>query len=144
MRIEVAAGILRQDERVLLTERIGDSPFAGLWEFPGGKLDEGECAEAALRREIAEELGVDVIAASHLMQIEHHYADRRVRIDFFLVDEWCGNPSGLDGQALRWIGISELSADELLPADAPVVEALRQLLDPGANNQQIHSLKDTS
>ena len=128
MIIEVAAGILRRGERILLTERIGDSPFAGLWEFPGGKLDEGECAEVALQREIAEELGVDILAASHLMQLEHQYDDRRVRIDFFLVEDWSGDPSGLDGQALRWISINEVSAGDLLPADAPVIEALRRLL----------------
>lgn len=78
-------------------------------------------------RELTEELGVEVRRWSHLMQLEHSYDDRRVRLDFFLVLEWRGSPRGIDGQALKWVEIDRLSADELLPADAPVVDALKQL-----------------
>lgn len=129
--LTVVAGILRRrDGQVLIAERIGDSPFAGLWEFPGGKVAGGESLNDALRRELREELGVRIRAWSHLMRLDHRYADRRVNIDFFLVDRWQGSPLGLDGQSLRWVPPPELDPDELLPADAPVVDALKRLTPP--------------
>ena len=131
--LNVVAGILRRhDDRILLTERIGDSPFAGLWEFPGGKIDRGESLEEALARELLEELGVSIRAYRHLMRLNHRYEDRQVRIDFYLVSDWAGSPEGLDGQALRWVPAVELSAEELLPADAPVVRALHELVSAGS------------
>lgn len=128
-RLTVVAGVLwrPEDDHVLITERIGDSPFAGLWEFPGGKIDAGEPAEAALSRELREELGIEISRFAHFLSLEHAYADRIVSLAFYLVHEWAGSPDGLDGQALRWIARSELSAEELLPADAPVVQALLDL-----------------
>ena len=123
--LNVVAGILRRhDDHVLIAERIGDSPFAGLWEFPGGKIHRGESLEDALARELLEELGVGVRVYSHLMRLTHRYEDRQVRIDFYVVSDWTGSPEGLDGQALRWVPVRELSAEELLPADAPVVRAI--------------------
>jgi len=125
--IHVAAGILLDADRVLLSERIGDSPFVGLWEFPGGKLDGGETADAALKRELSEELGIEVLEYSYLLKVRHRYADRAVLIDFFVVDSWSGEPAGCDGQALHWQAIDNLDADDLLPADAPVIDALKRL-----------------
>lgn len=127
-RIHVAAGILRDpDGRVLISERVGDAAFAGLWEFPGGKVDDGEAASAALGRELAEELGVTIERSSFFMRVEHDYADRRVAIDFFLVRRWRDDPQGREGQGVRWLLPAEISDDLLLPADAPVLEALRGL-----------------
>jgi 8-oxo-dGTP diphosphatase len=122
----VAAGILRDaDGRVLISERLCDGPFNGLWEFPGGKIADGESAVEALRRELVEELGVDVTAAEPYLTLHHEYPDRAVSLEFFLVTDWCGEPRGLEGQALRWLHPSDLDQDVLLPADAPVVDALR-------------------
>lgn len=125
--IQVAAGILLADGKVLLAERQGDPAFAGLWEFPGGKQEPGETSEQALARELEEELGIRVIHHSLLMSLEHQYPDRHVGIDFFLVTEWEGTPVGQQGQDMRWADIEMLGADELLPADAPVVIALKAL-----------------
>ena len=127
--LTVVAGILwrPEDDHILITERIGDSPFAGLWEFPGGKIDAGESAEAALVRELREELGVEISRWAHFLSLEHAYADRVVSLAFYLVHEWAGSPDGLDGQALRWIARSALTPEELLPADGPVVQALLDL-----------------
>jgi 8-oxo-dGTP diphosphatase len=123
----VAAGILRDaDDRVLITERLGDSPFAGLWEFPGGKIDDGETAPDALRRELDEELGIEIVVFEHFMHLRHDYDDRRVKIDFFMVSEWHGRPAGIEGQGLRWLAADLLDEQDLLPADAPVVRALRE------------------
>ncbi len=125
---EVAAGILRDARgRVLITQRLGGGPFHGMWEFPGGKIGPDESAEQALARELAEELGIEVGDAKHLMHIEHDYPDRSVSIDFFVVSTWMNEPEGLEGQRLRWVEAASLEDQNLLPADAPVIEALQQI-----------------
>ncbi len=123
----VVAGILLDGHgRVLVTERIGDHSFAGLWEFPGGKIEDGEDSLSALGRELAEELGVEIVEQSLFMSLDYDYADRSVSIDFYLIKHWRNTPVGRDGQALMWILPEELAEDLLLPADAPVIEALRR------------------
>jgi len=97
------------------------------WEFPGGKLASGETAEDALRRELAEELGIEIAFCEHFHSLEHDYPEMRVAIEFFLVGQWQGTPSGIEGQALKWLRPSEFSPGLLLPADAPLVELLRAL-----------------
>lgn len=124
--IHVAAGVLRNGAgEVLLAERLEAGPFQGLWEFPGGKIADGESAAHALRRELQEELGIEVIASAPFLQLCHSYDDRTVDLEFFLVDEWRGKPTGLEGQRLRWVGVGDLNAAELLPADAPLLAALQ-------------------
>ena len=124
---DVAAGILCDSKgRILIAERLGGGPFQGLWEFPGGKIVAGETATQALSRELAEELGIEVTACSSFMSLRHEYDDRIVAIEFFIVSEWNSDPVGREGQELRWVPAESLDAEELLPADVPVVEALRQ------------------
>ncbi len=126
--IDVAAGILCDEiGRVLIAERLGDGPFSGLWEFPGGKIDSGETAPQALSRELAEELGIEVTVCASFMNLRHEYADRVVTIEFFIVSDWNSEPVGREGQALRWVPKDNLDARQLLPADVPVIEALQQL-----------------
>lgn len=127
-RIQVVAGILRDSEgRVLLAERLNDSTFKGLWEFPGGKIDAPEAPESGLRRELAEELGIVVAKFERLASVEHDYPDRLVHIDFFLVTEWRDEIRPMDGQALRWVLPSDIDTREILPADVGVIDALRCL-----------------
>ena len=127
-RLQVVAGILRDiDGRVLITERIEDGPFQGLWEFPGGKIGSGEGLEEALARELSEEIGVQVLASDHLMKLQHEYPDRHVDIDFFLVTRWQNEARGLEGQRLKWVSVAELADVDLLPADLPVIERLQSL-----------------
>ena len=124
-RYHVAAGILRDAAgRVLITERLCDGPFNGLWEFPGGKITAGESPLDALRRELQEELGIEVLDSAHYMALHHEYPDRVVDLEFFLVTDWRGEPAGQESQGLRWVRVLDLDASELLPADAPIVEAL--------------------
>ncbi len=125
-RFHVAAGILRDSTgRILITERICDGPFDGLWEFPGGKIADGETPTQALVRELAEELGIEVAMSRPFMNLHHEYPDRIVDIEFFFVTSWNGAPAGLEGQGLRWVLPSDLDPEILLPADVPVLEALR-------------------
>ena len=128
MRIQVVAGILRErDGRVLLAERKNDQPFKGLWEFPGGKTHAAETPEQALRRELAEELDVDITQFELLVSVDHDYADRLVHIDFVLATEWRGDIRAMDGQALRWVLPEQIDKGKVLPADVDVVDILRSL-----------------
>ncbi len=123
----VAAGILCDAKgRVLIAERLGDGPFHGMWEFPGGKIGDDETAIEALARELAEELGIEITTCASFMNLRHEYDDRIVTIEFFIVSDWQSEPVGREGQALRWVPRERLDAGELLPADVPVIEALQQ------------------
>lgn len=127
-RTEVAAGILcDKRRRVLLAERVDDRAFAGLWEFPGGKIDACESPEAALCRELREELGIEVTDCRHFLSTDHDYSDRRVRLHFYLVTAWREPIRGVVGQKVRWVKIDALDPGQLLPADLPVIAALRGL-----------------
>lgn len=127
LRIHVAAGILENGHGdVLLAERLDDGPFQGLWEFPGGKVKHDESARAGLRRELHEELGIEVVDSEPFLRMSHDYDDRSVDLEFFRVTAWRGDPAGMEGQKIRWANVERLDAAELLPADAPLLEALRQ------------------
>jgi len=125
-RLNVVAGIVFDpDRRVLIAQRTEDGPFQGLWEFPGGKIATGESPQAALRRELSEELGIAVTRCQSFMRVRHDYPDRLVALHFFKIYDWSGDPSGMEGQALRWLLPSDIPVNEMLPADAPVIDALR-------------------
>jgi len=127
-RLHVAAGILRDGEgRVLVADRSRAAEMQEFWEFPGGKVAAGESAEEALVRELREELGIGVEDQAHFLKLEHSYPTFGVVIDFFLVSAWRGTPAGREGQLLRWIAPQEAPPDLLLPADAPILEALLKL-----------------
>ena len=113
--------------QVLITERIEAGPYRDLWEFPGGKIHAGETALVALKRELLEEIGIKATAVEPFMNLTHEYPDRIVELEFFDVTEWSGVPTGLEGQQIRWVDISDLRANELLPADIAVVKELQNL-----------------
>lgn len=121
----VAAALFDERGRVLVAQRPAGKVLAGRWEFPGGKMAAGETQAAALRRELAEELGIRLGAHHHVMSVEHAYADRHVTLHFHLAEQFSGEARGLDQQALRWLPIDELGAVDILEADQPFVEALQ-------------------
>lgn len=123
--IQVVAAVLRDGQgRVLVNQRPAGKPWAGYWEFPGGKIEAGESPRAALERELQEELGLQVQAADPWMQLVHDYPERRVELDVWQVHRFCGRPEAREHQALAWVRPAELSAWKLLPADPPIVQAL--------------------
>ena len=121
---EVAVGVLVQsDGRYLLAQRPAGKPYEGYWEFPGGKLEPGETVEAALARELHEELGIDVQASHRWHVLEHDYPHAYVRLYFCKVTAWHGEPHGREGQAFAWQTLPA-QVSPLLPATIPVLEWL--------------------
>jgi 8-oxo-dGTP diphosphatase len=98
--------------------------MAGRWEFPGGKVGEGEDELAALARELSEELGIEVGAARPYMRLKHAYPDRDVELSLWIIERYAGTPRGLDGQRLKWVPPGALAGEDLLEADRPFVAAL--------------------
>jgi 8-oxo-dGTP diphosphatase len=126
----VAAALYDARGRVLIAQRPQGKHQAGRWEFPGGKVAPGESEGQALVRELHEELGIDVTASRPFMRLEHSYPDRSVELSMWIVERFSGTPRGLDGQKLRWVTPADLPHADLLEADRPFVEALRDLPPP--------------
>lgn len=125
-RIQVVAAVLRdRSGRVLIAERPPGKPMAGFWEFPGGKLEPGEAAVDAIKRELHEELGIRVRHAYRLMRLSHRYPEREVELDVWRVTAWGGAPASKEGQHLEWVLPEELRDWQLLPADEPIVTGLK-------------------
>jgi 8-oxo-dGTP diphosphatase len=123
--VQVAVAILlRRDGRVLLAQRLPDTPYAGYWEFPGGKLEAGESMRDALLRELAEELGIEVTRAAPWLVQRYAYPHAHVELNFFRVFAWRGEPRGRDGQAIAWQTPGAFDVAPLLPANAAILRAL--------------------
>jgi len=124
--IHVVAGVITDARgRILLARRTEGRDLAGLWEFPGGKVDPGETPEQALVRELQEELGIEARVGDAVIDVPQQYPDKRLRLDVRLIDSWSGTVKGLDGQALAWVPPHKLPSYAMPDADRPVVAALR-------------------
>ncbi len=122
---EVVAGVLTQaDGRILLARRPPGKAYAGYWEFPGGKVEPGETLAAALVRELHEELGVVIAQPCRWITREFTYPHARVRLNFFRVFEWQGEPHPHEGQVFSWQLPDAVEVTPLLPANFPVLKAL--------------------
>jgi mutator protein MutT len=122
----VAAAVIDARGRVLIAQRPSGKHLEGCWEFPGGKLEPGEERRAGLARELREELGIDITGPLRpLIRLEHSYPDKHVHLDIWVVHEYQGEPRGVEGQPLQWVSQKELETVQLLPADGPIVAALR-------------------
>ncbi|MGB7368067.1 MAG: (deoxy)nucleoside triphosphate pyrophosphohydrolase [Methylovirgula sp.] len=126
----VAAALIDADDRVLIARRPEGKPLAGLWEFPGGKLDPGERPETALIRELAEELGIEVEEAcvAPLTFASHTYEDFHLLMPLYVCRRWRGIVRAGEAQALKWVRPQDLRGYPMPPADAPLIPALIDLL----------------
>jgi len=126
-RVEVVAGVIRDHRgRILLARRTEGRDLAGLWEFPGGKHEADETPEAALKRELHEELGIDLEIGAAVIRVPQGYPHKRLNLDVYEVRSWHGTVRGLEGQALAWVPPHKLVDYPMPPADIPVVAALTQ------------------
>lgn len=124
--MDVAVGILlKPNGDVLLACRPEGKPYAGYWEFPGGKVEAGESVIDALKREFEEEIGVRIVSAEPWCGVEHVYAHAHVRLHFYISRHWQGEPQSLEGQALAWQGSVVVSP--VLPATIPLLEWLDRI-----------------
>ena len=131
--INVVAGVIRRhDGRVLITQRLADDTLGGYWEFPGGKVEPGEEPAAALKRELAEELGIDAEIGAEIHYIVHAYPDRDVRLHFFNARILSGEPQKLEVADFRWVELNELMDYQFPEADRPLLKQLRMEGQPPA------------
>ncbi|HEY5713510.1 MAG TPA: (deoxy)nucleoside triphosphate pyrophosphohydrolase [Allosphingosinicella sp.] len=126
----VAAALVDEQGRILLQERAPDRAMAGLWEFPGGKVEKGELPEAALVRELEEELGIgiDVADLSPACFASAMVGERHMILLLYICRIWNGTPAPLDATALKWLRPAEMEAAEMPPADQPLIALLDALL----------------
>jgi 8-oxo-dGTP diphosphatase len=123
--IVVVAAVIEEDEQFLLTRRQSGVHLAGLWEFPGGKIDEGETHAAALAREIREELDTDVDVGDLVFEVTHAYDDRTVALYFYRC-RLRGEPRPLLGQEMRWVPRADLATLGFPPADEELIRLLTE------------------
>lgn len=126
----VAVALIDADGRVLLAKRPEGKTLAGLWEFPGGKIEDKERPEGALIRELKEELGINVEESclAPLTFASHAYEDFHLLMPLFVCRRWKGIPQGLEGQTLKWVHAKDLRDYSMPPADLPLIPHLQDLL----------------
>ncbi len=127
--LEVAAGLIFRNGKLLITQRRNADHLGGLWEFPGGKREGNESFEACLVRELKEELGLDVQTGQLIETVIHHYPGKSVCLKFFKCSCEAGDPQPLACQAIAWIGPDEIDRYEFPAADARLLEKLKSAVD---------------
>lgn len=127
-KVEVVAAAIVNDKSILITQR-SKGEFAGLWEFPGGKIELGESHEEALIREIQEELYFKINPTAYLTTVEYQYPSFHLTMHVYICEVKSGTPSLTEHSALKWINYNELDGIKWLAADVEVVSALKSYLD---------------
>lgn len=123
--IDVVVAIIRDpQQRILISQRTAQQSYAGYWEFPGGKLESDESQYNALVRELAEEIGIEVLEAAFLKTFEHAYDSLDVILHIWQVEKFTGEPFGKEGQVVRWVTIEELDDFEFPEANAKIIALL--------------------
>lgn len=138
--LEVVAAVIRDENgKVLIAQRPIDKHQGGKWEFPGGKVEQGESRRAALGRELNEELGIEISSSTRLISVYHEYEDKSIYLDVYEVTQWQGEASGCEGQPVKWVEPSDIDSYDFPDANAPIINAVRlpkllKLLKPVATD----------
>jgi 8-oxo-dGTP diphosphatase len=122
--ILVVAGILQNGDRILICQRSRADAYGLQWEFPGGKVEDGEELPAALQRELEEELGIHVVVGAEVFRLRHHYPDRYVEVVFFAIARYRGEVSNRVFEGIEWAARTELPQYKFLEADRELVTRL--------------------
>ena len=122
--VHVAVGVVLNNGLVFLTKRAENVHQGGKWEFPGGKVEQGESVHQALHRELQEEINIDTLSCIPLIDIQHDYGDKQVRLEVFVVDNYQGEPCAQEGQDESWFTIQELTTLDFPAANQAIVEKL--------------------
>lgn len=126
-RIEVAVGVVFNHlGEVLVGQRVVKDLYFEKWEFPGGKLEQGETPEQALVREFLEETGIQIRLSKPLMLVEHDYPDRHVRLHVHTINEFSGDVHGLEGQTLKWVSLDALFELDFLQGNQVILDKLKE------------------
>lgn len=124
VHVAAAAMISADQKHVLIARRPSNVDHGGLWEFPGGKLAPYETGLEGLKRELHEELGVEIVRAQPLIRVHHEYPDKHILLDVWQVHEFAGEPFGREGQAVRWVPMNELVNYPFPAANLPILRAV--------------------
>lgn len=124
--VHVAVGLIfhPSDNQILIAKRHDDAHQGGLWEFPGGKVEAGETVDAALSRELKEELGIDVLLSKAALKVSHHYNDKNVLLDVWTVEKFDGQAIGAEGQPVEWVALDQLQQYQFPEANKAIVQWL--------------------
>ena len=123
--VEAVIGILQRDQYFLVNQRPFDKPYAGYWEFPGGKIEANESIRDALTRELKEELGITIQAAEPWFVCPHTYPDKQVSLHVWRVTKFIGEPEGKEKQILQWVNLDELRELNILEGNHFILEKLK-------------------
>ncbi len=127
INVHAVAGIVLRDGKLLVAERPEGKPYSGFWEFPGGKIESAETGEAAIRRELREELGIEIIKADFWFNHLHAYPDKTVLLELWRVTEFAGEPQSLEHQTLRWVTYEEILHLRLLEGNLGMLSQIKTL-----------------
>ena len=126
--VHVVVGvIINQDDQILIAKRASHQHQGDKWEFPGGKVEKAETPQQALRRELKEELGIDIQSSKRITEIKHQYTDKTVLLDVYEVRDWLGITEGKEGQPLLWVNKTALNQYEFPAANAEILRSLAAL-----------------
>ncbi|MFY0641836.1 MAG: 8-oxo-dGTP diphosphatase MutT [Bermanella sp.] len=129
-KIEVVAAAIfsKCGQQLFIAKRSSQAHQGGLWEFPGGKKEQGETAQQALSRELKEEIGIVISTPAPLVKLVHDYGDKLIELDVYTVTDFSGEPRGAEGQETKWIELKELDDYQFPEANLAIIEALKKIL----------------